>query len=274
MIRAACSSLLLAALLAAAPARAAEPACFARSLAQGPLAVSYLGADVGTARRACPRTEAGLGLQGGAIIDTPNFYGALGGGLLAFGSWAPSERLELFGTVEAVRFQFVQNATLNGISLALGQTTVGATYVALQLDRLTLAPTARLELPTSFLSSRTRTVGAELGVAAQYQPLHALGVHGYLGAGVSAGLTAAPAQPRAGVLAQVGADYTFADWFAVVLDVAAGFGRRAAVDHVSPAFGLRAGLGELLGAELAVTLPLAGDERHDGAGAFRITGRF
>src|SRR5262245_61507684 len=45
---------------------------------QGPVASGFFDADFATGRRACPRTEMGLGLQGGAAIDLPNFYGQLG----------------------------------------------------------------------------------------------------------------------------------------------------------------------------------------------------
>ena len=69
-------------------------------------------ADLATGRRACPRTEIGLGVRGGAIIDTPNFYGNLGGQAQLFGSWAFRRKTELFATLEPVTFGFTQNATL------------------------------------------------------------------------------------------------------------------------------------------------------------------
>ncbi len=46
-------------------------------LIDGPVTIgAYLG-ELGAGRRACPRSEIQLGLRGGAIIDTPKFYGAL-----------------------------------------------------------------------------------------------------------------------------------------------------------------------------------------------------
>src|SRR5690349_13206232 len=97
-------------LLAAAPVstEVGAPGMF-----DGPVAVSFFDADFATGRRARARTEVGLGVLGGATIDTPDFYGALGGGLQLYGSYAvPSQPLEVFAALEVVKVQYVQNASL------------------------------------------------------------------------------------------------------------------------------------------------------------------
>src|SRR5262245_52008340 len=53
-----------------------------RGMFSGPVVVGFFDADFATGRRACARTEVGLALQGGAAIDTPDFYGAISGGPL------------------------------------------------------------------------------------------------------------------------------------------------------------------------------------------------
>ena len=148
----------LASLLLVPAAARAEGACeqwISPALAEGPVTFGFLSADVATGRRACPRTEVGLGLQGGAIVETANFYGAVTATGLLSGSFAVRPDLEVFATLEAPRFQYVQNATLTGTTLALGQLTAGATYVALAQGPLVVSPSARLQLPTSFASPRT-----------------------------------------------------------------------------------------------------------------------
>jgi len=243
------------------------------ALAEGPVALGFRSADVSTGRRACPRTELGLGMQGGAIIDTPNFYGAITAAGVLSGSLAVRPDLEVFATLEALRFQFVQNATLNGTTLSLGQLTAGATYVALTRGAFVVAPSVRLQLPTSFASERIRTVGAEAGAAFLYRPDARFEVHGYAGADVAAALSAGASLPRAGALVNVGAQYAVFSWFAAVLDANVRFGHRAALDSVSPAVGLRFRAGEHFGAELAATLPLLGPERHLAAAGLKLTYR-
>ena len=114
-------------LLLPATARA-EGGCeqwIAPALAEGPITFGFQSADVATGRRACPRTEVGFGMQGGAIIETANFYGAITAAGLLSGSFAVRPDLEVFATLEALRFQFVQNATLTGTTMHLGQLTIG-----------------------------------------------------------------------------------------------------------------------------------------------------
>jgi hypothetical protein len=256
-------------------ARAQEgcPGWIAPALGEGPVAVGFLAADVATGRRACPRTEVGLGAQGGAIVETQNFYGAITGAGLLSGSYAVRPDLEVFATLEAVRGQFVQNATLTGTTVSLGQMTAGATYVALVNGPLVVSPSVRLQLPTSFASPRLSTVGAEVGAALLYRSSERFELHGYGGADVAAGLSAAAFQPRAGFLVNVGTAYAFTSWFAAVVDVNSHFGHRAVLDYVAPTLGLRFRAGEQFGAELGVSVPLLGAERHLAAGGLRVTYR-
>ncbi|MFE8597446.1 hypothetical protein [Archangium violaceum] len=243
------------------------------ALAEGPITFGFLSADVATGRRACPRTEVGFGVQGGAIIETENFYGAVTGAALLSGSYAVRPDLEVFATLEATRFQFVQNATLTGTTLHLGQLTVGGTWVALTQGSFVLAPSARLQLPTSFASPRTRTLGAEVGAALLYRPTNRFEVHGYVGLDGDMGLGAGPALPRAGFLMNVGTEYALCSGFAAVLDANLHFGHRAVLDYVAPALGLRFRAGENFGAELGASLPLVGAERALAIGGLKVTYR-
>ena len=266
----------LAVLLLVPAAARAEGACEQRpspALAEGPVTFGFQSADVATGRRACARTEVGLGIQGGAIIETQNLYGAITATGLVSGSIALRPDLEAFATLEVPRFQFVQNASLTGTSLHLGQLTVGGTWAALSRGAFVLAPSARLQLPTSFASPRIRTTGAELGAALLYRPMRRFDVHGYLGVDASMGLGAAAALPRAGLLVNVGAEYVFLPWFAAVLDANVHLGQRAALDYVAPTLGLRFSAGRHFGAELGVSLPVLGAERALAAGGLKLTWR-
>lgn len=265
----------LAALLLVPTAARAEGACdwAASALPEGPVPFGYQSADVSTGRRACPRTEAGFGLQGGAIIEVANFYGAVTGAGVLSGSLALRPDLEVFASLEAVRVQYVQNASLTGMAVSLGQLTAGATYVALTRGAFVLAPSVRLELPTSFASPTTRTLGGEVGAALMYRPINRFDVHGYVGADVSTGLGAAASQPKAGFLVNVGTEYALCSGFAAVLDANVHFGHRDTLDYIAPALGLRFRAGEHFGAEVGASLPVAGPERALAVGGLKLTYR-
>lgn len=241
-----------------------------RGLFEGPVAIGFFDADFATGRRACARTEVGLGLLGGAIIDTPDFYGAISGGALVYGSYALSgSPLEVFGALEVVKVSYVQNASLKGTSVSIGQATLGATYALLRIGGLTVAPSMRLMLPTNGLTPDVRTVGVELGGAASWHqgPIE---VHGYVGGDLSAGLSEAPSLARPGVLFTAGAQYSFFSWAGVALDLNAHLGTYS---YVAPAIGLRASLGKVVGLELGGTLPLWGSIRNDAALGLKVAYR-
>ncbi len=241
------------------------------AMAEGAVAVGIAEADLATSRRACPRTELGLGVRGNAIIDTPNFYGAIGADGLLFGSWAYSDRLELYGSLELPKYVWTQNATLKGSELTVGNASVGATYVALEGGGLVLSPTARLLVPTSFAIPNGRVLGAEVGAIGRYLPMSALELHGYAGLDGTLAVTAAEQVPRGGASLLLGAQWAPLDWFSVVLDVQSHFGHRAALDYVAPAVGLRFALGKQLGAELDAWVPVVGEARQLAAGGFKLT---
>ena len=266
----------LSSLLLAPAAAHAEGACarwLSPALAEGPIPFGFMSADVATGRRACARTEVGLGVQGNAIIDTHNLYGAITAGGAVFGSLAVRPDLEVFATLEAPRFQYVQTASLTGTDLYLGQLTVGGTWGVYSNGDFVLAPSARLQLPTSFASPRIRTTGAELGAALLLRPSERFDMHGYVGVEGALALGASDALPRAGVLVNAGVEYTFFRHFAAVLDANVHFGTRAALDYVAPSLGLRFSVGEHFGAELGASVPLLGAERALAAGGLKLSYR-
>src|SRR5262249_53954180 len=108
----------------------------ARGLIQGPVSVGHAAADLALGPPARPRSEVGLGFNFGAIIDTPNYYGNVGIQALVYGSWALDEKTEIFATLEALDSQFVQNATLSGTRMSLGNMTLGVSRQVYQTSAL------------------------------------------------------------------------------------------------------------------------------------------
>jgi hypothetical protein len=238
----------------------------AHGLPEGPVALGYFEADLSTGRRVCPRSEVGLGGRFGAKIDTPNFYGGLGLNGLLFGSWAARRDVELFATLEAVTYNYTNNAGLTSTQLTLGNLTLGATYQVLNRGTALGGLSARLLLPTSFETPGARTVGGELGFVASWRPRGWLEVHGYLGADVTSAFSRAAPYTRFGGLVMAGAQLQPLSWFGFVVDLT---GRLGELTFIAPTVGLRFRIVKL-GVELGATLPLAGNERHD----FILGGRF
>ncbi|MCC6336345.1 MAG: hypothetical protein IT380_20460 [Myxococcales bacterium] len=242
----------------------------AHGLPEGPVALGYFEADMATGRRACPRTEVGLGGRFGASIDTPNFYGNLGINGLLFGSFAVRPDVELFATLEAANFTYTVNAVLTATQLTLGNFTLGGAYQVLNRGTVMGGVSARLLLPTSFETPGARAVGGELGFAASWRPKGWLEVHGYLGADVTSAFSRANPYTRFGGLLMAGAQLQPVSWFAFVLDLT---GRLGEVSYFAPTAGLRFRIFKF-GIEVGATLPLAGNDRHDFIMGARFSWRF
>lgn len=264
-------TLALAMLAAALPAWGqTEEGCqkwIAPGLGEGPIALGLYEADTVTGRRACPRSEIGLGTRAGAVVDTADFYGAIALDGWLFGSYAHSSRLELFGTFEAVHYQYVQNATIKGAVTSVGQLTAGAAYLTLSNPGLLITTTVRAMLPTAMYTPNVRTLGLEAGESFSYRPGQKLELHAHLAGDLSLGLSAANPFPRAGVLLNAGLQYSPWTRLGLVLDAN---GRLGSTSYLAPAAALRMRLFEGLGAELGAMLPLWGTDRHDAVLGLRL----
>ncbi len=239
-------------------------------LNEGPAALGYAEADVATGRRACPRTEVGIGARFGAIIDTPDFYGAVSVNGLVYGSVALRPTTEIFATLEAVSFNYAVNAVLTSRQLTLGNMTAGATQVLTQTGTFVGSVSARLLLPTSFEIPGARLIGGELGASGSWRPKEWIEVHGYLGGDLSGALGRAASLPRSGAVLIVGAQLTPFKWGAIVIDLT---GRLSSLSFLAPTLAFRFAIGKL-GIELAVTRPLVGTDRHALIGGLRVNYRF
>jgi hypothetical protein len=237
----------------------------------GPIVLGYQEADVATGRRLCPRNEVGLGTHTLLIIDTPNYYGDVLVEAIVFASYKWDSKTELYGYLEAVDWEFVQNASLKSSSVALGNLTVGATRQLWDRGPTLLGgATARLLLPTSFTTPGSRPLGIEAGHLTTWLPMRMLEVHSFIGADVSIGLGDDGALPRGGGVLALGAQLSPLQWFGVALDVT---GRLdTARSYLAPALALRFAFARF-GVELAASLPLAGDDRHDLVMGLRLSYR-
>ncbi len=233
-------------------------------LATGPGVAGLLDGDLGRAHRVCGRNEIAITGGGRATIDTPNFYGHLVGGLTVDGSAMVSDRVEVYGALEAVRYDSVISA-LSASTLGLGHTVVGASWRVRDVDAAFgtpgLALNGKVVLPTAFgLYGNSWPVGVDLGLAG----LHGTGpwsTHWQLGLLASGGFGPGPLQPQLGLAPTLGIQWRPGDLFAAVAEVATTFGYTAAVDHVAASVGARVSDGKRWGLQLGGTVPVLGRER-------------
>jgi hypothetical protein len=244
------------------------------ALPMGPLQSGLFDGDVARPRRACPRTEVALGLQGGAFIDAPNFFGTLGGGAVIAGSWRYADTGEAFVAVEAVQLRFVQNATLTRTRIGLGSTSLGATHALSRSERQRLSASGRLTLPTAFgLYENAWPILADVGLSWQSERLGPVRPHGWVGLHGGLALGGGDPDPRLAGQFVVGGVYEPWRWLGVVVELGTQVGHAAAMDHIAVGVGLRAAPWRGLGIELGALVPFVGETRADGAGTLRVSWR-
>lgn len=248
---------------AALPTPALAGVCDELSWGQGtgPVAMGLLEGGLGEGHRACGRSEVGLGAGGLLLVDLPNFFGRLSADLRLRGSWAATDRLELFGRFEFFRFDQLITP-LTATSIGIGHTNLGASFRFLNSDRAALAVHGQVVLPTAVpLYEHTRPLAMDVGLAAQLAAHKRVQVHADVGLIHSVGLGNGPSQPRIGGTATVGAEFRPAWRFAIVTDLHASFGYTAPLDVFAAALGLRFADGKRFGFDFGATVPIAGRER-------------
>ncbi|MBN93709.1 MAG: hypothetical protein CL928_06475, partial [Deltaproteobacteria bacterium] len=228
---------------------------------QGPVTAGLLDGDLGRARRVCSRSEAGLSGSGLLVVDTMAFYGHLLAGLTLDGSLPIGAKLEIFGSIEALRYQQVITPIPSSY-LGIGHTALGASYRFMARPKWSLAVHGKVVLPTAIgLYRNAWPLASDLAVAALFQLRRGIRVHASAGMANSIALSKGPAFPTIGAMVTAGIELQPVHGFAFVADVHGGFGRRAPVDVIAAAMALRFSDGKRFGFEVGATVPLAGRER-------------
>ncbi len=239
-------------------------------IATGPVPVGFYDGDLGVPRRVCARSEVSLAPGGLAVVDTANFYGHIVAGGTLGGSWAPTRRTEVYASVEAFRYDSVITP-IPATYMGFGHVGVGVTQRLWDDDSAAIAVHGRVVAPTAVgLYRNAWPVALDVGVAGLWTPAPAWSLHADIAGLGSAAVSHGPAFPRAGARVMVGAAWQPVKPFAMVLDLASGFGYTAPVDHVAGSLGLRVGLGERVGIELGASVPFVGRERSLAAGELRV----
>jgi hypothetical protein len=228
-----------------------------------PVPVALRGFDATHA--ACLRADVDVRLGAHALIDTPGFYGTLGGGLQIAIRFLESFGLEWGATVEVVDLTFAQTAVVTATDATYGPVSIHAALGRRVGERLHVAGLMRVEIPFTRSALDASSGGAQAAGLATYAATDRLAVHGRAAAlgwyGTSAGGTTA----RAAAL--LSTDAAVRTWW--WLDASAGLELQSGwyglgLDHLA----LRIGTHAHLGAgpwrlDLGALIPLAGTERTD-----------
>jgi hypothetical protein len=263
---------MIALVLAALGGLAAQSPCDTRGLSDGPLLLGFEQADFGVARRACPRSEIGLGAGGRAIIDEPSFYARLhGGGRFDF-TLQPVDQLELALMLEPLVYEQVIQS-FRASYFGLGDASLSGTLLVFTRDTIALSTLARVTLPTAMgYWGHSSPWGIDAGLLSTVEPFTWLRLHGALLGMAGWAVTKADADPRGAIALSLASDIVLFSWLALVLDSSAQVLERDPLDRITVGGGVRAALGDL-GAELGVRVPVAGADRHLASAGLRITWR-
>lgn len=133
-----------------------------------PVRVPLAPADLGVLPEACEATEASLETHAAALVATGDLYGSLQAGVGLRGRLVIAERTWLSLWAPSLEYRFVANASVEADRASLGGTAIGAHHRLPVTQRLSLAPFARLLLPTETGYERAVRWGGEQGISAEH----------------------------------------------------------------------------------------------------------
>lgn len=240
----------------------------------GPIATTTLDGDHASARRACPRTEVGLGTSLQGTLE-PEKYGLdltiqvasgspifIRGAGRVFGSLAIGDRLELFGSFEPLYARYLISG-YQASYIGPGHSTLGATFVAYADDVIVLSVTQSATLPSAFgLYKNAWPFAFDSGLTTTFSPIDVLHLHAQLSGVASFAYTMAESDPRVGVMGLAGGELLLFEWASLVVDLYGLALYRAPLDNVAIQAAARAKIFAGLGVEASISLPLHGADRN------------
>lgn len=258
------SGFVLALALSLSPAVSSAQRCSrGRAGAPLPIALTMGPADFGTTPVPCSDPRVGLDVRGAALIDEPDFYGALGAEAVLSGTVPLTRRLWLTGALTALRYRFVQNATLIATDMGLGPSDVGLHVGIITEERLRVSTYVRVLLPTETPTQYALRSGVEAGVAALWTPHRRVNLLGGLSVPVEMSFLGGHGLAYGSVRASIDATTLISTWFEPVLGVEVRVGNDpgGALEYVAPRLSLRAHTGRGVMLHLTAMAPLGGIER-------------
>lgn len=246
-----------------APTLASAQRC-ARGRADVPLPISLgMGpADFGNTPVPCGDPRVSLDLRGALLIDTADFYGALGADAVLSGTVPVARRVWLSGALTAFRYRYVQNATLLATDMGLGPADVGVHVGLLDRGDLRVSTYLRVLLPTETPTQHAARTGVEVGGSLLWTRRR-LSLLAGLSLPVQLDVIGTRARTDVALRGSLDAAVLVGTWFEPVLGFEARVGGDAdgAFEYIAPRLSLRAHLGRRVTLQLSGLVPVAGIER-------------
>lgn len=254
--------LVIAAILAApAPARA-EDIC-ADSIVD-PVAVPVRPGGFDLTRSACLRADFQSRIGAHALIDTPDFYGTLGGDLFIGVRFLEEMGLEWGATIRVVDVTFAQTAVVSATETTYGPISVHGAVGKPQSEAFHLGGMLRVELPFTRAVGLPTSSGAQLAGLVTYAAHERIALHGRAALLGWFGTSAGGTDLRGAGVLSADASVRTLRWLraSAGLELQAGW-YRSGVDHLAARVGAHWRIKGPWRVDLGVLMPIAGEERTD-----------
>ncbi|MBK9037487.1 MAG: hypothetical protein IPL61_40625 [Myxococcales bacterium] len=259
--------------LALAPAAAGADDICADPIDE-PVAVPWRDAGFDGGRGGCLQPDASVDVRGRALIDTPAFYGTLGGDLTVAVRLVEQRRFEWGLAVRAAEVAFIQNAVWKIVEPTYGPLLVHGAFgaeAALAGRPLRVAVVAQAELPYTRSTIASSTGAVQLAAVVTWQARARLRIHARAAALGWYGRAVTGTSTRAAGLASLDASWRARRWLSADLgvDVQGGW-YGLGLDHVAARVGAHWRVIGPWRVAIAVGVPLVGAERQDVAASLGV----
>jgi hypothetical protein len=253
--------LVLGLLLVAAPARA-ETVCDDPIV--DPVAVPVRAGGFDLTRSACLRADFQSRIGAHALVDTPDFYGTLGGDFFIGVRFLEEMGLEWGATIRVVDLTFAQTAVVSATETTYGPISVHAAIADATREDLQVGGMLRLELPFTRAVGLPTNSGAQLAGLVTFAAHDRVALHGRAALLGWFGSSAGGTDLRgAGVLSSDASIRTIS-WLraSAGLELQAGW-YRSGIDHLAARVGAHWRIQGPWRVDVGALLPFAGEERTD-----------
>lgn len=234
-----------------------------------PIAVPWRDAGFDAAPGACPVADVALAVRGRALIDTPAFYGTLGGDATLAVRQRAGAHVAWGLAARAIDVTFIQNAVWTIVAPTVGPLVAHGSYgVDLRLaDRpLRLAALGQLALPFTRTDVDGSTGAAQLAGLASWRAGARWRAHARVAALGWYGRAVTGTSTRAAALAAIDLGWRARRRLSLDVGVDAQLGwYRGGLDHLAVRVGAAWRLARCWRLGVAAGAPLAGVERQDAA---------
>lgn len=215
-------------------------------------------------RSACLRSELAIRAGGHALIDTPGFYGTLGGELALDLRFIESFGFEWGANVRLVDATFAQTAVIAETDLRYGPVSAHVAYRHVRSPRLHVAGLFATELPFTRSELKTSSAGAQLAGLATWRAADRVAIHGRLAGLGWYGRSVGGTSVRGAVVISADAAIRTVRWLDAFAGLETSVGwYRGGVDHVAARAGVHWRVKSAWRVDLGALVPLAGEDRLD-----------